>query len=205
MNCCVHIIDDHEDVRESLALLLMAERIPSVGYASAEEFLETSTWTVPGCLVLDLHLEGMGGVELLNELSGVAEPPSTVVLTGHGSIEAAVETVKHGAIEFLQKPCPNEILLTAIRRAIELDHARLERIRRRDELESRLASLTQRERSVLDEVMRGGSSAAIASSLGLQPKSVEIYRSHILHKLGFDSTIDLVRGLLLAAPDRWAS
>ncbi len=202
----VHIVDDDEAMLLSLQALLQASFLPTVTYRSAELFLEHAVWTVPGCLILDLRMPGMGGAGLLERLAArEEEPPPTIVLTAHGSIDDAVCAVRSGAVEFLEKPCPNDRLLDAVELAIDRDRDRLARRRQRSEVDARLASLTPRERDVLAEVMQGKSSAEIGKTLGLQSKSVQVYRSRLLAKLGYSSTIELVRSLLARDADRWGS
>jgi len=202
----VHIVDDDEGMLHALQALLQSQYIPSVTYTSAEAFLEHAKWTVPGCLVLDLRMPGMGGVGLLHELSDrQGEPPPTIVLTAHGTIDDAIRAVRSGAVEFLEKPCPNDRLLNAISAAIDKDRRRLERLRAHAELDRRLDTLTPRERDILDDMMAAHSGPEIAEHLGLQSKSVQIYRSRVLHKLGYRTTLELVRHLLDAFPDRWST
>lgn len=202
--CCVHIVDDDEAVQRSTQLLLSGCGLPSVAYSSAEDFLARSTFTVPSCVILDLRMPGMGGERLLAELAGRDDVPPILVLTAHGSIESAVRSLKQGAVEFLLKPCSPDELLTKVRQAIGAHAARLARQSQFEAIRARLDCLTPRERDVLRGLMRGHSSARIAQDLALQPKSIEVYRSHVLNKLGFGSTVELVRQLLLMDPQAWA-
>ncbi len=200
---CVHIVDDDEAIRRSLQLLLSTEGIPAITYPSAEVFLEKASWTVAGCLILDLRMPGMGGERLLSLLHEKGDLPPIIVLTAHGNISSAVRTIQQGAVEFLEKPCPGEILIAKVKEAIQTDVQRLRRRKSRQFLLDRLATLTARETDIIGGVMEGLSTVQIAERFGLQPKSVELYRSNILSKLEFASSIEMVRVLTLAFPDRW--
>ncbi|MCW5935678.1 MAG: response regulator transcription factor [Fimbriimonadaceae bacterium] len=197
---CVHIVDDDPGVLDSLKFLLASEGIAVVGYRSAEEFLAEHKWAVPGCLILDLRMPGIGGDGLLERLAEEGDPPPIVVLTAFGTVGSAVSAMRHGAVEYLEKPCPSERLLTAVRAAIERDKVRLERAEARKRLADRLATLSLREHEVLQGLVRGLSTAQIAEELGLQPKSVEVYRSSILGKTKATSTLNLVTQLYANDP-----
>lgn len=186
-------------------MILSAHGIPAITYSSAEAFLEHASWTLPGCLILDLRMPGIGGERLLSILHERGDLPPIIVLTAHGSIDSAVRTIKQGAVEFMEKPCATEELLRKVREAIASDVERLHLLKARQDLRARLSELTAREHSILDGVVRGLSSAEIADELGLQPKSVEVYRGRVLAKMGYQSSIELVRVLLMTLPKDWAS
>ncbi len=201
----VHVVDDDDALRESLLALLRANKIRCEGYPSAEDFLDRAVWDHPGCVVVDLRMNGMGGEALIRLLARDGDPPPTIVLTGHGTIENAVSTVRDGAIDFLQKPAPNDRMLEAIERGVTLDVERFKRRRAMAELRQRIATLTPRERGILDEMLTGKTSPEIARVLGLQPKSVQVYRSRVLQKMAFATTVEMVRHLLLASAQEWAA
>ena len=200
----VHIVDDDPAVRSSVITLLRAKGYQVAQYASGEAFVETAVWDVPGCLILDLRMPGgMSGEHLLAELASDGDPPPTVVLTGHGTVDNAVRVMKSGALEFLTKPCESGVLLEALERGIEKDKERLTRKRELAELHGLVATLTPREKIILEEMATGKTSPEIASKLGLQPKSVQVYRSRVLQKMKFATTVELVRHLLLSEPQAW--
>ncbi|GAB4552991.1 MAG: response regulator [Phycisphaerales bacterium] len=200
----IHVVDDDDAMRASTVQLLTSRGYGAVGYASAEDFLERAVWTRPGCVLVDLRMPGMGGEGLVSELAKDGDPPPTIVLTGHGTIENAVRTVREGALDFLEKPCPNDRLLEAVDKAVEVDRLRLERLHEVEQLRQRVSTLTPREKGILDEMLTGKTSPEIASVLGLQPKSVQVYRSRVLQKMGFATTVEMVRHLLIADPGTWS-
>lgn len=202
---CVHLVDDDEAFRKSLQLLLTTRGLTVLSYPSAEAFLSEAEWTCPGCLVLDLRMPGLGGERLLTELVQRDRLPTTIVLTAHGSVDSAVRSLKAGAVEFVDKSMPPDELIPMIERAIEADAGRLERQQGRSELQGLLDSLSPRERDVLEGVMQGLTTARIAERLGLQAKSVELYRSNVLAKLRFATSAEMMRQLFLHFPERWRS
>lgn len=200
----IHVVDDDDAIRTSTVSLLVSQGYGAVGYVSAEDFLERAVWNSPGCIIVDLRMPGMGGEALISELAKDGTPPPAIVLTGHGTVENAVRTVRDGAIDFLQKPCPNDRLLESVQKGVECDRQRLARERERRDLRAKVETLTPRERGILDQMLTGKTSPEIAGVLGLQPKSVQVYRSRVLQKMGFATTVEMVRHLLIADPKRWS-
>jgi two-component system response regulator FixJ len=193
----VHIIDDDEAVRDSLAFLLRAAEFNVVTYPSATHFLESLTRDIDGCVITDVRMPDMSGLELLRRLRGLSCMIPVVVMTGHGDIQLAVEAMKAGAVEFLEKPFDDERVLAAMRSALDARRAQSERTGRRKEVEERLDSLSQRERQVLDGLVAGSPNKTIAHDLGISPRTVEVYRANVMTKMQAGSLSELVRMVLL--------
>jgi RNA polymerase sigma factor (sigma-70 family) len=188
----VFVVDDDEGMRASLSALLGVEGIAVETYGSAEAFLAAYDSARPGCLLLDLQMPGMDGLELLDRLAvrGVGLP--TVFLTGHGSVSSSVRAMKAGAVDFLEKPLDPPTLLANVRAALERDAvAREERERRADVL-ARLAQLTPREREVMRLMVAGLSCKEIAKTLAISHRTVEIHRSRVFTKLDAGSLPELI-------------
>jgi FixJ family two-component response regulator len=188
----VYILDDDARVREALVALLSSAGYRVTAFASAPEYLAYTRPDVPGCLVLDLEMPGMSGLDLQRELEGT-EGPQIVFLTGHGDIPSTVKAMKGGAVEFLAKPFDEVALIAAIDTAIQEDehvreaHAELQAIRKR------YLSLTPREREVLPYVVRGLLNKQTAGELGTSEITIRIHRGQIMRKMAADSLADLVR------------
>jgi two-component system response regulator FixJ len=193
----VHIIDDDEAVRDSLAFLLRAAEFKVVTYPSATHFLESLTRDIDGCVITDVRMPDMSGLELLRRLRGLSCMIPVVVMTGHGDIQLAVEAMKAGAVDFLEKPFDDERVLAAMRSALDARRAQSERTGRRKEVEERLDSLSQRERQVLDGLVAGSPNKTIAHDLGISPRTVEVYRANVMTKMQAGSLSELVRMVLL--------
>lgn len=188
----VHIVDDDPAVRDSLRELVESAGYRADLYASAEEFLERIPQG-PGCLLLDIRMPGMSGLELQDRLliRGVTLP--VLVVTGHGDVPTAVKALKLGAFDFVQKPFSDEHLLHLIHSAVETDRALRRRRASADDVQERLASLTPREREVLNLVVSGHPNKQIAFQLGITQRTVEIHRAHVMEKMQADSLAELVR------------
>jgi FixJ family two-component response regulator len=188
----VYVLDDDARVRESLTALLSSMGRKVVAFASATEYLQFSRPDLPGCLVLDLDMPEMTGLELQRQLADQEGPP-IVFLTGRGDIPSTVKAMKAGAIEFLSKPCDEEELVQAIDAAIAADEqARVKYAELRD-LRKRYASLTPRERDVLPFVVTGFLNKQTAGELGTSEITIRIHRGQIMRKMAADSLADLVR------------
>jgi len=196
----VHIVDDDEGVRQSLAFLLSTAGIPVRLYESAIAFLAALPGLQGGCLITDVRMPGMTGLELIRELSARSVPLPAIVITGHGDIRLAVEAMKAGAVDFIEKPFEEEAIL----RAVRLAERRAEKENRvfADEgaVASKLASLSQRERQVLEGLVEGHSNKTIAHALGISPRTVEVYRANLMVKMQAKSLSELIRMALLAHP-----
>jgi two-component system response regulator FixJ len=196
----VHVIDDDEAVRDSLSFLLRAADFNVVAHQSATQFLTTLTRDVDGCVITDVRMPDMSGLDLLRELRSQSCMVPVIVMTGHGDIQLAVEAMKAGAVDFLEKPFDDERVLAAVRSALEVRRAQDERVGRRHEIEERLESLSQRERQVLDGLVAGLPNKTIAHDLGISPRTVEVYRANVMTKMHAGSLSELVRMVLLVQP-----
>jgi two-component system, LuxR family, response regulator FixJ len=190
---CVFVVDDDQAVRDSLRRLLESTNLPVRTYSSAEDFLADHQRDEPGCLVLDLRMPGLSGVELQAQLTREGLRIPIVLISGHGDIETAVRSIKAGAIDFIRKPYRPELLLERIHEALALDARRREEDAETRELAARVALLTPRERDVLRQLALGRSAKEIARVLGLSRKTVDVHRRNINAKLRADSVIELAR------------
>ncbi len=194
----VFLIDDDDGVRRSLDALLRANGLRVAAFASAHDFLAQFDPDASGCLVTDVRLPGMSGIELLQKMRLQNCHMPVIVITGHGDVPLAVEAMKAGAVDFIEKPFRDHVLLTAVRRALELaNEDREQRIAAR-EVQARLMTLTPREHQVLDMVVAGKANKVIAIDLDLSIKTVEFHRAHVMEKMGVDSLAELVQTVLLA-------
>ena len=194
----VFVVDDDEAVRNSLRLLLKSIGMPAVAYASAEEFLAGYDDEQPGCIVLDVRMPGMSGPELQDELNRRGALIPVIFITGHGDVPMAVEAIRHGAVDFMQKPFSDKDLVGRIQLAMAADRRNREAIGAKDQIRARIAALTPRERQVLDLVTQGKSNKVIAGDLGASQRTVEIHRSHVMEKMGANSLAQLVRMTMIA-------
>jgi len=197
----VHVIDDDEAVRDSLSFLLRAADFTVVAHQSATHFLKTLTREIDGCVITDVRMPDMSGLDLLRELRSQSCMIPVIVMTGHGDIQLAVEAMKSGAIDFLEKPFDDERVLAAVRSALEARRAQDERVGLRHAIEERLESLSQRERQVLDGLVAGLPNKTIAHDLGISPRTVEVYRANVMTKMQAGSLSELVRMVLLVQPN----
>lgn len=190
---CVHVVDDDEAMRESLRVLLKSANVPVKTYISAEDFVDSANSTVRGCLLLDVSMPGMSGLELQKIINTKKMPLPVVFMTGHGDVDMAVAAMKAGAVDFIEKPFDPDMLLgklkTCLARAEEM-HAEHEQ---QTEIAGKLATLTARERQVLDLLVEGKSNKDIAAHLGNSVRTVEVHRAKIMEKLGANTVADIVR------------
>ena len=193
MTPTVFLVDDDAAVRDALGVLFRTEGLTVSAYASAESFLATCPLDVCGCLVLDLHMPGMGGIELQKALSEQNILLPVIFLTGHGDIPMSVRALKAGAVDFLEKPANPDVLLARVRDALAQDLRHRTISAEQAALGALYDRLTVREREILAQVADGKTSKEIARSLGISPRTVEVHRSHIMGKLGADSLADLIR------------
>ncbi len=197
-NSMVHVIDDDEAVRDSLQFLLGSAKLQVATYDSATAFLAALAGIKGGCVVTDVRMPRMSGIELLRKLkaSGIELP--VIVMTGHGDISLAVEAMKEGAVDFLEKPYDDEALLKAVHAALDRYARETKREAEKSQIRERLALLSQREREVLEGLIAGQANKVIAANLKISPRTVEIYRAHVMTKMEADSLSDLVRVSLMA-------
>ena len=194
----VFVVDDDAEIRKSTTLLLGSASLRHVAYESAQAFLEDYNADLPGCLLLDLKMPGMNGMELIEQLRAQKCFLPVLVISGTGTIQSAVLGMKLGIVDFLVKPVSPEVLIPKVRAAIELDAQRRTDAAGHAALRQRLARLTARERELLRLLVGGASNKLIASELGISIKTVENHRAHIMEKTGAVNTADLVRVSLLA-------
>ena len=188
----VFVVDDDPSIRRSLANLLRSVGFRVDSFTTAQEYLESAPVEAPGCLVLDVRLPGMSGLDLQREIARSRKPRPIVFITGHGDVPMAVQAMKGGAIEFLTKPFREQDLLDAIRRAIDLDsHMRSAQAVLAD-LETRFESLSPREREVFQRVVAGLPNKQIAAELGLSEATVKVHRGQVMEKMHASSVPDLV-------------
>jgi len=192
-----HVIDDDDDARESLAFLLSASDIPVETYASALAFLEVAQ-AARGVVVTDVRMPEMDGLELVRRLSELGVRLPIIVMTGHGDVPLAVEAMKAGCLDFIEKPFDDETMLEAIRRGFAAEGESEARDGERAEFLRRIDSLSARERQVLSGLVAGKANKVIAYDLDISPRTVEIYRAHVMTKMQAHSLSDLVRMALVA-------
>jgi two-component system response regulator FixJ len=193
----VHVIDDDEALRESLAFLLRTAQIEVKSYASAKAFLDAQPDATLGCIVTDVRMPDMSGIDLLRRLKELKIAVPVIVITGHGDVALAVEAMKIGAADFLEKPFDDRLLLASVHAALQQQEGQTKRYAERAEIESRIAILSSRERDVLTGLVEGRANKQIAFDLGISPRTVEIYRANLMNKMQADSLSDLVRMALI--------
>lgn len=193
----VHIIDDDEAVRDALSLLLDTLAIDNRTYPDAQAFLsvvETPAFKQStGCIVLDVRMPVIGGLECQQRLKTLGIEMPVIFITGHGDVPMAVEAMKRGAAEFIQKPFREQELLDAIQRAVQQDRQRFEQANAQTDTQTRLGSLTPREREVLEAVVAGNANKVIAADLNLSQRTVEIHRAKVMEKMQVKTLAALVR------------
>ena len=192
----VYIVDDDSGVRSSIRVLMKSVGLPAMPFASAKEFLAAYHANSPGCLVLDIRMPGMSGLELQEALNERGAVIPVIFITGHGDIPMAVEAMRHGAFDFLQKPFRDQDLLDRIQRAIAKDAELRQSLGEHARIRTHLESLTPREREVLDLMTQGKQNKSIALDLGVSPRTVEIHRARVMEKMNAHSVAELVRMML---------
>jgi len=194
----VYVVDDDEASRQSLAFLLQAADFNVHTYASATVFLDLASKLGWSCVITDVRMPGMSGIELLRRLKELDVNVPVIVITGHGDVPLAVEAMKVGAADFLEKPFDDDVLLSSVRMALAQRDGDKRRHGERAEIESRLAVLSPRERDVLSGLVSGRANKQIAYDLGISPRTVEIYRANLMNKMQAGSLSELVRMALIA-------
>lgn len=189
----VFVVDDDISIRESLELLIESAGWRPELFGSAQEFLEHPPVSVPHCLVLDISLPGLNGLELQKRVLAVRPELPIIFITGHGDVPKTVQAMKAGAVEFLTKPCPDTVLLEAIRNALERNRSFLAQAAEMQELRDRYASLTQREQQVMKLVVDGLLNKQVGGELGISEITVKAHRGKVMQKMRADSLPDLVK------------
>lgn len=198
MTQTVYIVDDDEGVRSALEFLLESADMEARVFETAVDFLRVSDDLAPGCIVTDVRMPEIDGLELVRRLKARGLPHPVIVITGHGDIPLAVEAMKAGARDFLEKPFDDDVLLSSIRAALDADEHAAKAEAAKRTFESLLASLSPREQEVLQGVVAGKLNKVIAHELGISPRTVEIYRANMMMKTRASSLSELVRMALLA-------
>jgi two-component system, LuxR family, response regulator FixJ len=194
----VCVIDDDDAMRDSLTFLLDTAGIAVRAYESAATFLAAPPADEPACIITDVRMPGMSGTDLLRRLKESGRRTPVIVITGHGDIALAVEAMKLGALDFIEKPFADEVLLAAVRTALHQRATSEEVDAERAAVAERLATLSARERQVLEGLVSGNPNKTIAHDLGISPRTVEVYRANLMTKMRATSLSDLVRMALLA-------
>ena len=194
----VFVVDDDAAALDSLVLLLRSDGLNPSGFSSAIEFLEALSPDARGCIISDVRMPGMDGVELVRALKERQCLMPVILITGHADVTVAVQAMKAGAAEFVQKPFESELILRLVRACLEENDDAVDASSRRLRVLRRIESLTAREHQVLDLIRQGASNKLIASSLDISPRTVEIYRANVMSKMRADSLSDLIRMTLAA-------
>lgn len=189
----VHVIDDDADVRDSLALLLDAAGFAATAYPSATAFLDGLDHAAPGCVVTDVEMPDVSGLDLLRRLGDRLDRFPVIVLTGAASVPIAVEALKNGALDLIEKPYAGETIVEAVRKALARMEIQAGRASRRADSARKIGALSAREREVLAGVLKGASNKEIARDLNISPRTVEAYRANLMMKMDAESLSDLVR------------
>ena len=194
----VHIIDDDEAVRDSLAFLLEAADLKVRTYDSAVRFLAEAGPLNSGCLITDIRMPEMTGLDLVRHLNERGSNLPVIVMTGHGDVPLAVEAMRAGVLDFIEKPFSDEVILSALRRALDVSRDHAEEAAERAAITGRLAKLSGRERQVLEGLVAGQANKVIALNLAISPRTVEVYRANLMTKMEASSLSELVRMTLNA-------
>jgi two-component system response regulator FixJ len=189
----VYIVDDDTAVRDSLGLLMKSVGLACETHESATDFLESYDASRPSCLVADIRMPGMSGLELQQELQSRCSEIPILFITGHGDVPMAVNAMKNGAMDFIQKPFRDQDLLDRIHRALHSDQDRRASSEETAEIRERIDKLTPREKEVMEMVIQGHANKVIALDLGVSQRTVELHRARVMHKMGVRSLADLVR------------
>ena len=192
----IMVVDDDSGVRNAMRILLKSVGLESVLYSSAQEFLAAYQPSQPGCLLLDIRMPGMSGLELQQQLNLRGAVIPVIFMTGHGDVPMAVEAMQHGAFDFLQKPFRDQDLLDRIQKAIAKDAQSRASLGEHERIRAHLETLTAREREVLDLMTQGKQNKAIAQDLGVSPRTIEIHRARVMEKMNAQSVAELVRMML---------
>jgi two-component system response regulator FixJ len=200
----VHIIDDDDALRDSLSFLLSTVGIKTKSYETATGYSNDPERGACGCILTDVRMPGMSGIDLLRKLKSDGITVPVIVMTGHGDVPLAVEAMKLGALDFVEKPFNDDALIASVRSALGEAKRHSVHEEERKEIDARLAQLTARERQVLDGLVAGQPNKVIAYELGISPRTVEIYRANVMTKMQANSLSELVRMALVTGALRSA-
>jgi len=189
----IYVVDDDDGMRRALSLLLNTVGYKTAAFASPKEFLDKVKTDAAGCLVLDIRMPDMSGLELQQHLNRMGSMLPVIFITGHGDVPMAVQAMKEGAFEFIQKPFRDQDLLDRINHALKLDKENRSTLARRADVSARFESLTPREKEVMQLVVDGAANKVIAIDLGLSERTVEIHRAKVMEKMGARSVAHLVK------------
>lgn len=189
----VYIVDDDQAIRHAMELLMRSVGLDYEIFHSGDEFLEAHTNDRAGCLVLDIRMPGLGGLELQEKLLEIGSSLPIIFITGHGDVPMAVEAMQKGAVDFIQKPFRDQELLDRIGEAVKTDRERRSEREQQAEVRNRISKLTNREHEVLDLVVTGKPNKVIAYELGVSQRTVEIHRARVMEKMQAKSLADLVK------------
>jgi two-component system, LuxR family, response regulator FixJ len=189
----VYVVDDDEAIRDSLRLLLRSVGLKSEVFANASDFLKSLDPARHACLLADIRMPGMSGLELQAELNERHVEIPTIFITGHGDVPMAVNAIKAGAIDFIQKPFRDQDLIDRIHESLQLDSVRSESRQEELGIRRRIATLTPREQEVMRKVVNGCANKVIALDLGVSQRTIELHRARVMHKMGVRSLADLVK------------
>lgn len=194
----VYIVDDDEALRDSLVWLLESSGLKARTFASAEAFLAAWHKGMRGCLVLDIRMAGMSGLELYERLLGQHASLPVIFITGHGDVPMAVAALKQGAFDFIEKPFNDQDLVAIIHKALASEQKQFEQSRVEENAQRRLEQLTPREREVLDLIVAGRLNKQVADDLGISIKTVEVHRARVMEKMGVNSLAELVQQVMIS-------
>lgn len=189
----VYVVDDDEAIRDSLRLLMRSVGLRSEVFANASDFLKSLDPARHACLLADIRMPGMSGLELQQELNERHIEIPTIFITGHGDVPMAVNAIRAGAIDFIQKPFRDQDLIDRIHEALQLDSVRSESRQEELNIRKRIATLTPREQEVMRKVVDGCANKVIALDLGVSQRTIELHRARVMHKMGVRSLADLVK------------
>lgn len=195
MSGMVYLVDDDDAIRDALVWLFRSYGMSTRAWPSAESFLADYQSEMSGCLILDIRMNGMSGVELYDELQRKSSTLPVIFLTGHGDVPLAVSLVKRGAFDFIEKPFNDHTLVARVRAAHELVESRRREDGERAAIEARLALLTERERQVMHAILAGKMNKVIADELGIAMRTVEVHRARVFDKMGVRSAVELAQTL----------
>lgn len=193
----VHVVDDDLAVRQSLSFLLASDGLPVRLHESASAFLDSVTSAPDGCIVTDVRMPGIDGIEFMRRLKSRGFTLPVIVMTGHADVPLAVEAMKEGAIDFIEKPFDDDLFLGTVRAALKHQEKHAHQDAQAAEVRSRVQALSEREAQVLEGLVAGKANKVIAYDLGISPRTVEIYRANVMTKMQASSLSELVRMALL--------